>query len=67
MTTLIFRAIRISYSKTRLLKATFCSSQSEKTKTRLGKVVNVAIIGAPNSGKSTIINHITERKVCFLN
>lgn len=66
MTTHVLCALRITYSKTHYLRALFYSSQPEQaSKRNLGKVVNVAIIGAPNSGKSTLINKITERKVCL--
>ncbi|XP_013187509.2 GTPase Era, mitochondrial [Amyelois transitella] len=49
-----FKCIRISYS-----------SQPQQLKEKhVTKVVNVAIIGAPNSGKSTLINNIVDRKIC---
>ncbi|CAD0198227.1 unnamed protein product [Chrysodeixis includens] len=64
MTTLILCAFRMTYSKTHYLRALNYSSQPEASKKCLGKVVNVAIIGAPNSGKSTLINKVTERKIC---
>lgn len=65
MSTLMLSVIRFTYSKTRFLKASFYSSQPEHANVNkdVGKVVNVAIIGAPNSGKSTLINKIVERKV----
>ena len=63
MTTFVLCALRLTYRK-HSLKAVFYSSQPERASERnLGKVVNVAIIGAPNSGKSTLINKVTERKV----
>lgn len=47
-----------------IIRALFYSSQPQcESKKRIGKVVNVAIIGAPNAGKSTLINKILERKV----
>ncbi|XP_075971146.1 GTPase Era, mitochondrial-like [Anticarsia gemmatalis] len=65
MATLVLCALRLSYSKSRYFRAAFISSQPERdTERSHGKVVNVAIIGAPNSGKSTLINKITERKIC---
>ncbi|KAF9409633.1 hypothetical protein HW555_011062 [Spodoptera exigua] len=64
MTTFILCALRLTYRKQNF-KAVFYSSQPERASERnLGKVVNVAIIGAPNSGKSTLINKVTERKIC---
>lgn len=48
------------------LQAIFYSSEPRQaSKDLTAKVVNVAIIGAPNSGKSTLINKIVERKVRF--
>lgn len=66
MTTFILRAFRVT-CRNQNFRAVFYSSQPERASERnLGKVVNVAIIGAPNSGKSTLINKVTERKVrCF--
>ncbi|XP_049866542.1 GTPase Era, mitochondrial [Pectinophora gossypiella] len=65
MLTLISFSNRIPLCKTQLLRAVFLSSQPEQApKKNLGKLVNVAIIGAPNSGKSTLINKIVERKTC---
>lgn len=50
-----------------IVRALFYSSQPQyETGKKLGKVVNVAIIGAPNAGKSTLINKILDRKVCTL-
>lgn len=64
MATILFSFMRTTtYSRTRFLKAVFYSSQPEHASKNVGKVVNVAIIGAPNSGKSTLINKIVERKV----
>lgn len=63
MSTLMLSVIRFTYSRACLLKAAFYSSQPEHAKKNVGKIVNVAIIGAPNSGKSTLINKIVERKV----
>ncbi|CAF4899215.1 unnamed protein product [Pieris macdunnoughi] len=40
------------------------SARAIQIEKSIGKVVNAAIIGAPNSGKSTLINKILERKVC---
>lgn len=67
MTSLISCAVRLSYKKTIFLNINFYSTQTEHvSKKKIAKVVNVAIIGAPNSGKSTLINNIVERKVSFL-
>lgn len=63
MSTFVLCALRLTYRK-HSYKAAFYSSQPEQASVRhLGKVVNVAIIGAPNSGKSTFINKVMERKV----
>ncbi|KAG6446396.1 GTPase Era, mitochondrial-like [Manduca sexta] len=62
--TSLFR-LHLTYCKTNFLRLAYYSSQPERiTKKELWKIVNVAIIGAPNSGKSTLINNITERKIC---
>ncbi|CAG9784997.1 unnamed protein product [Diatraea saccharalis] len=51
--------------KTHYLQTLFYSSQPKRANEKhIGKVVNVAILGAPNSGKSTLINNIVERKIC---
>ncbi|KAJ8732817.1 hypothetical protein PYW07_015416 [Mythimna separata] len=64
MTTFVLCALRLTCRR-HSLKAAFYSSQPEHASARnTGKVVNVAIIGAPNSGKSTLINKVTERKIC---
>ncbi|XP_047020680.1 GTPase Era, mitochondrial [Helicoverpa zea] len=64
MTTFVLSALRLTHRK-HTFKALFYSTQPERANERnLGKIVNVAIIGAPNSGKSTLINKVTERKIC---
>ncbi|XP_050669042.1 GTPase Era, mitochondrial [Leptidea sinapis] len=47
-----------------LLMQKFCSTLPNHSEKIVGKVVNAAFIGAPNSGKSTLINKILGRKVC---
>ncbi|KAJ2947069.1 hypothetical protein O0L34_g16415 [Tuta absoluta] len=65
MFTLISYSLRVTNFRTQIFRAVFYSSQPERAnKKNIGKVVNVAIIGAPNSGKSTLINKIVERKIC---
>ncbi|XP_059059820.1 GTPase Era, mitochondrial [Achroia grisella] len=54
--------LRLSYNKVNFLSSTFYSTQAKEN--LLWKIVNVAIIGAPNSGKSTLVNNIVERKIC---
>lgn len=64
MSIFISNTLRISHRLRNLLRVAYFSSQPEhESKRKIGKIVNVAIIGAPNSGKSTLINNITERKV----
>lgn len=73
MLTLTCYSLRVTHFTIQSLRALFYSSQPESlTKNKIAKVVNVAILGAPNSGKSTLINNIVERKVlltfhsCFM-
>ncbi|CAK1553743.1 unnamed protein product [Leptosia nina] len=49
--------------RTSLLRKLY-STKTHQYEKSIGNVVNAAIIGAPNSGKSTLINKIIERKVC---
>nr|XP_026486076.1 GTPase Era, mitochondrial [Vanessa tameamea] len=64
MSKLFCVALRLKCN-TSILQTLFYSSQpQQECKKSLGKVVNVAIIGAPNAGKSTLINKILERKIC---
>lgn len=64
MSTLTLYSLRVTQYKTQCLRALFYSSQPESVrKNNIAKVVNVAILGAPNCGKSTLINNIVERKV----
>lgn len=64
MLTLTLCSLRVTHCKTKYLRALFYSSQPESIiKNNIAKVVNVAILGAPNCGKSTLINKIVERKV----
>lgn len=58
-----FKIFRFSYIRSLKCIQIFYSSQPQQVEKHVGKVVNVAIIGAPNSGKSTLINNIVERKV----
>ncbi|CAH0407813.1 unnamed protein product [Chilo suppressalis] len=61
----LFKAMVCTLRKSLYLQHLFYSSQPKRVNERVvGKVVNVAIIGAPNSGKSTLINNIVERKIC---
>ncbi|CAH0728818.1 unnamed protein product, partial [Brenthis ino] len=56
---------RMKLNNAFIIRALFYSSQPQyESKKSIGKVVNVAIIGAPNAGKSTLINKILERKIC---
>ncbi|KAJ0179822.1 hypothetical protein K1T71_004413 [Dendrolimus kikuchii] len=65
MSTFVSLKINISFRIQSLFRVAYLSSQPEHAnKKSFGKIVNVAIIGAPNSGKSTLINNITERKIC---
>ncbi|XP_013178129.1 PREDICTED: GTPase Era, mitochondrial [Papilio xuthus] len=65
MSTSIIVSMRSTYSCIKYLRCSFFSTQIEQPASKVtGKVVNVAIIGAPNSGKSTLINKIMERKIC---
>lgn len=60
-------SFRVTYCRTQYLRALFYSSQPESIrKNNIAKVVNVAILGAPNCGKSTLINKIVERKVLLV-
>ncbi|XP_026328905.1 GTPase Era, mitochondrial [Hyposmocoma kahamanoa] len=65
MLTLTLCFSRVTHCRTTYLRALFYSSQPESIiKNNIVKVVNVAILGAPNCGKSTLINKIVERKIC---
>ncbi|XP_034824529.1 GTPase Era, mitochondrial-like [Maniola hyperantus] len=65
MSTLLLISLRLRGHNIRTLGTLSYSSQPKREcKKDLCKVVNVAIIGAPNAGKSTLINKITERKIC---
>lgn len=58
-----------SFSKNDSNSAEFFSEQTSDDplkQTNQQKMVRVAVIGAPNAGKSTFINMLTNRKVCFL-
>lgn len=61
--TTVFGIMRFLYIKTRCIRS-LSSCPERASERKLGKVVNVAIIGAPNSGKSTLINKILDRKIC---
>lgn len=57
----------LKINNTFIVRALYFSSQPNyETAKNVGKVVNVAIIGAPNAGKSTLINKILDRKVSIL-
>ncbi|XP_072940845.1 GTPase Era, mitochondrial-like [Epargyreus clarus] len=62
MSIFIYSSRRVTSFK--VLQSYYSSLPQHASKTNTGKVVNVAIIGAPNSGKSTLINKILERKIC---
>lgn len=64
MLTITLHTLRVKHCRTQYyVRALFYSSQPECVSNNIAKVVNVAILGAPNSGKSTLINKIVERKV----
>ncbi|XP_039748807.1 GTPase Era, mitochondrial [Pararge aegeria] len=65
MSTLVLISLHLRGHNFNILRTLSYSSQPKRDfKKDLCKVVNVAIIGAPNAGKSTLINKITERKIC---
>ncbi|XP_045764828.1 GTPase Era, mitochondrial [Maniola jurtina] len=64
MATLVLISLRRGHNIRTLGTLSYSSQPKRECKKDLHKVVNVAIIGAPNAGKSTLINKITERKIC---
>ncbi|KAL4710425.1 hypothetical protein ACJJTC_008827 [Scirpophaga incertulas] len=56
--------LRISLVHPYYPRKLFSSEPKRADIKHVAKVVNVAIIGAPNSGKSTLINNIVQRKIC---